>query len=305
MIYFKIIFLYTFMLLFTIINLNNYNMGMFISLYVHFSSASEAFVVGGLTSIALWGILALFNKRKNEPSENDTELNCHNKASDANDTFTNSSNNIVDDVYKVNTSTETIKTKDRVSSIENTEKVQTPKIKAFNRMSAEALMKSQNSEIQFIENPNNGKIFFVCGDIKGYVSPLVVEKMDTVTVADLQYAEVSIDNKPAVPCLMMVDRKVRKVQRTITLGSQVNADKSVMKRKLINAFEENIEEVKEKIDNTIFGDMILTSTIANTYQSLKEQEALKLICEAQNIDFIELLDEAYEEIRNRFNNDLP
>jgi hypothetical protein len=103
----------------------------------------------------------------------------------------------------------------------------------------------------------------------------------------------------------MVDRKVRKVQRTITLGSQVNADKSVMKRKLINAFEENIEEVKEKIDNTIFGDMILTSTIANTYQSLKEQEALKLICEAQNIDFIELLDEAYEEISNRFNNDLP
>ena len=78
-----------------------------------------------------------------------------------------------------------------------------------------------------------------------------------------------------------------------------------MKRKLINAFEENIEEVKEKIDNTIFGDLILTSTIANTYQSLKEQEALKLICEAQNIDFIELLDEAYEEIRNRFNNDLP
>lgn len=272
---------------------------MFISLYVHFSSASEAFVVGGLTSIALWGILALFNKGKNGASENDTELNCHNKASDANDTFTNSSTKIVDE------ETESKKTNNCDTSNEKKDKVQQCGIKAYNRMSAEALMKSQNSEIQFIENPNNGKIFFVCGDIKGYVSPLVVEKMNTVTVEDLQYAEVSIDNKPAVPCLMMVDRKVRKVQRTITLGSQVNADKSVMKRKLINAFEENIEEVKEKIDNTIFGDMILTSTIANTYQSLKEQEALKLICEAQNIDFIELLDEAYEEIRNRFNNDLP
>lgn len=190
-------------------------------------------------------------------------------------------------------------------SIENTDKNQYKSIKAFNRMSAASLMKSQNSEIQFIENPNNGKIFFICGEIKGYVSPLVVEKMNSVTVDELQYAEVSIDNKPAVPCLMMVDKKFKKVQRTITIASQIEADKRVMKNKLLNAFEENIEAVKEKIDDTIFGDLILTSTIANTYQSLKEQETLKLICEDQNIDFIELLDEAYEEIKSRFINDLP
>ena len=103
----------------------------------------------------------------------------------------------------------------------------------------------------------------------------------------------------------MVDKKFRKVQRTITIASQIEADKRVMKNKLLNAFEENIEAVKEKIDDTIFGDLILTSTIANTYQSLKEQKALKLICEDQNIDFIELLDETYEEIKSRFNNDLP
>lgn len=272
---------------------------MFISLYVHFSSASEAFVVGGLTSIALWGILALFNKRKNGASENDTELNCHNKASDANDTFTNSSTKIVDE------ETESIKTNNCDTSNEKKDKVQQRDIKAYNRMSAASFMKLQNSELKFIENPNNGKIYFECGDVKGHISPAVLEKMHSVTVDDLQYAEVSIDGSKPVPCLMMVDKKYRKVERTITIGSQVNADKSVMKRKLINAFEENIEEVKEKIDNTIFGDMILTSTIANTYKSLKEQEALKLICEAQNIDFIELLDEAYEEIRNRFNNNLP
>jgi hypothetical protein len=104
---------------------------------------------------------------------------------------------------------------------------------------------------------------------------------------------------------MMVDKKFKKVQRTITIASQIEADKRVMKNKLLNAFEENIEAVKEKIDDTIFGDLILTSTIANTYQSLKEQETLKLICEDQNIDFIELLDEAYEEIKSRFINDLP
>ena len=282
-------------------------MGMFISLYVHFSSASEAFVVGGLTSIVLWGILALFNKRKNGASEDDTELNCNNKVSGANDTFTNSSTKIVDDVYKVNnlTETESIKTNNCDASNEKKDRVQQRDIKAYNRMSAASFMKSQNSELKFIENPSNGKIYFECGDVKGHISPAVLEKMHSVTVDDLQYAEVSIDGSKPIPCLMMVDKKYRKVERTITIGSQVNADKSVMKRKLINAFEENIEEIKEKIDNTIFGDLILTSTIANTYQSLKEQEALKLICEAQNINFIELLDEAYEEIRNRFKNDLP
>ena len=280
---------------------------MFICLYVNFSSASEAFFVGGLTSLAFWGILALINKKKNGKAENAEELKTYNKTPDVNETHTKSFNSIIDDVPKAENLTikESPKTNNSNTSIENAESAQNRNIKAFNRMSAEALMKSQNSELQFIENPNNDKIYFKCGDIKGHVSPAVLEKLHSVTVGDLQYAEVSINGSKPVPCLMMVDKKFRKVERTITLGSQVNADKSIMKRKLVNAFEENIEEVKEKNDNTIFGDLILTTTIANTYESLKEQESLKLICEAQNINFIELLDEAYEEIKNRFNNDLP
>jgi hypothetical protein len=78
-------------------------------------------------------------------------------------------------------------------------------------------MKSQNSELQFIENPNTGKIFFMCGEIKGYVSPAVLQNMNTVTVADLQFAEVSIDNKPAVPCLMMIGDASKNVKRTLSL----------------------------------------------------------------------------------------
>lgn len=90
-------------------------------------------------------------------------------------------------------------------------------ITATNRMSAAQLMKSQNSELQFIENSNTGKIFFMCGEIKGYVSPAVLSKMNTVTVADLQFAEVSIDNKPSVPCLMMVGDSSKNVRRTLSL----------------------------------------------------------------------------------------
>lgn len=90
-------------------------------------------------------------------------------------------------------------------------------IVATNRMSAATLMKTQNSELQFIENPNTGKIFFMCGEIKGYVSPAVLQNMNTVTVADLQFAEVSIDNKPAVPCLMMIGDASKNVKRTLSL----------------------------------------------------------------------------------------
>jgi hypothetical protein len=78
-------------------------------------------------------------------------------------------------------------------------------------------MKSQNSELQFIENPNTGKIFFMCGEIKGYVSPAVLQNMNTVSVQDLQFAEVSIDNKPAVPCLMMIGDASKNVKRTLSL----------------------------------------------------------------------------------------
>ena len=90
-------------------------------------------------------------------------------------------------------------------------------IVATNRMSCAQLMKSQNSELQFIENPNTGKIFFMCGEIKGYVSPAVLQNMNTVSVQDLQFAEVSIDNKPAVPCLMMIGDASKNVKRTLSL----------------------------------------------------------------------------------------
>lgn len=90
-------------------------------------------------------------------------------------------------------------------------------IVATNRMSCAQLMKSQNSELQFIENPNTGKIFFMCGEVKGYVSPAVLQNMNTVSVQDLQFAEVSIDNKPAVPCLMMIGDASKNVKRTLSL----------------------------------------------------------------------------------------
>ena len=75
-------------------------------------------------------------------------------------------------------------------------------ITATNKMSGRAL-KQAHGAIEFVKNPNTGKCFFTCGSIVGYVSPKVESNLDSVTLDDIQYAEVSIDGKPAVPCLMM------------------------------------------------------------------------------------------------------
>ena len=89
------------------------------------------------------------------------------------------------------------------------------KIKSTNRMSAKQLVISENAELQFVNNPNTGKTFFVCGSKRGYVSPNVLKIMDTCTLDELQYAEVSLNGGEAVPCLMVVGNSGANVQRKL------------------------------------------------------------------------------------------
>lgn len=92
---------------------------------------------------------------------------------------------------------------------------QSNNIQSANRMSARQLIISENAELQFVENPNTGKIFFVCGSKKGYVSPAAQAKMSTGTIDDFQYAEVSIDGGAAVPCLMVVGNSSNNVCKSL------------------------------------------------------------------------------------------
>ena len=89
------------------------------------------------------------------------------------------------------------------------------KVESTNRMSAKQLVISENAELQFVNNPNTGKTFFVCGSKRGYVSPNVLKIMDTCTLDDLQYAEVSLNGGEAVPCLMIVGNSDANVQRKL------------------------------------------------------------------------------------------
>lgn len=92
---------------------------------------------------------------------------------------------------------------------------QSNNIQSTNRMTARQLVIRENAELQFISSPKTGKLFFVCGSKRGYVSPAAQQKMANGTIDDFQYAEVSIDNKPAVPCLMTVGNGRENVKRTL------------------------------------------------------------------------------------------
>lgn len=90
------------------------------------------------------------------------------------------------------------------------------KMQVRNRKTAKQLVISENSPLQFINNPKTNKVFFMCGSTKGYVSPAVRAKMNTVTLEELQYAECAqpgTDNW--VPCLMMVSYGVANVKREL------------------------------------------------------------------------------------------
>lgn len=85
-----------------------------------------------------------------------------------------------------------------------------------NRKSARQLVISENSPLQFITNPNTGRTFFMCGSTKGYISPAIRAKIDTVQLEDMQYAECAqpgTDNW--VPCLMMVGNSEANVKRSL------------------------------------------------------------------------------------------
>ena len=77
-----------------------------------------------------------------------------------------------------------------------------PNVKVYNRMSARALVISENAVLQFLESPKKDKngtivqeISFVCGTKKGYVSPAARSILKTGTIDDFQYIEVSLDGK--------------------------------------------------------------------------------------------------------------
>jgi hypothetical protein len=81
---------------------------------------------------------------------------------------------------------------------------------ATNRKSAKKLVETEGSPIDFIHNTKDGKdnIFFKCGSIVGGISDKIkaAHKAGTLTIDQMEYAEVSKNGGKAVPVLMMVSK---------------------------------------------------------------------------------------------------
>jgi hypothetical protein len=91
-------------------------------------------------------------------------------------------------------------------------------------MSARELVISEKASLQFVENPNTGKIFFTCGSKKGYVSPAALEHMEKGKLDDFCYAEVSMDGKTYIPSLMLANKLTEKVVRSFDVETADNDD---------------------------------------------------------------------------------
>lgn len=85
-----------------------------------------------------------------------------------------------------------------------------------NEMSAAQLIISQNAVLDFVQNPNSGRIFFVCGEIKGYCSPAVADAYETLSLDEMKFCEC---RKPGedrwVPCLMVLGNSDANVRRRL------------------------------------------------------------------------------------------
>lgn len=89
-----------------------------------------------------------------------------------------------------------------------------PNVKVYNHMSARALVISENAVLEFLESPKKNKngtivqeISFVCGTKQGYVSPAAKSIVQTGTIDDFQYVEVSLDGKKPIPCILINHKK--------------------------------------------------------------------------------------------------
>lgn len=193
----------------------------------------------------------------------------------------------------------------------NNANAKTNKIQCRNKKSARDLIISENAELQFVENPNTGKIFFVCGNKKGYVSPAAVEKMETGTIDDFYYAEVSVGGSDYVPCLMVANNPNHKIVKEYSIRNMQSHDSSDLegkiRTKLKSAFEGIITDMKknEAYINEIqpFKNLILEAAIFHFYQQMKNDKSLIAMSNLYHLDHNDILEEEYSKIKENLKRD--
>ena len=186
-------------------------------------------------------------------------------------------------------------------------KSNTNAIQSRNRMSARELVISENASLDFVENPNTGKIFFVCGSKKGYVSPAALEHMEQGELDDFCYAEVTMDGKTYIPCLMLVNKPTEKVVRSFDVKED-STDKSAIARSIKKSEIKNqLYSLMIHFIQTEYGDIVLTEDniddlnilsipLANARTCYEDNENFICTCNLYGLDYSEILEEVSKQI---------
>ena len=67
----------------------------------------------------------------------------------------------------------------------------------------------RNEDVQIFKSIESGKMLFLCGKTKGYVSPAASEKIDDFccSMDNFEFGMVSKDEEDAIPCIMLSTKK--------------------------------------------------------------------------------------------------
>lgn len=77
-------------------------------------------------------------------------------------------------------------------------------------MTASEFCEQNGGKLDLVKNPTTGKLFFVCGTKRGYVSQKVHDNMDSLTLDQLGYAEVDNGKGEIIPTLFLASSNVVK-----------------------------------------------------------------------------------------------
>lgn len=94
-------------------------------------------------------------------------------------------------------------------------------LKLISQKPLKQLILEQGEELKQVVNPKTGKSFFVCGTIRGYISPAAVKKLEDkdASVDDFKYALVQKGGESPVPCLLVVGNSNFKLVRTFEIAA--------------------------------------------------------------------------------------
>ncbi|MBR3123163.1 MAG: hypothetical protein IKH48_03295, partial [Prevotella sp.] len=136
------------------------------------------------------------------------------------------------------------------------------------------------------------------------------EKMETGSLDDFCYAEVSIGSSDYVPCLLVKNgnKVVREFSNEETKLQESSSIENIVRTKLKNAFNDTIQDIKNNVEykqmQVPLKELALTSAIGNLYTALRSDKTLIAMCNLYKLNYNNLLDDEYAKAQEKIKESL-